>query len=38
MVKKAKNTICDTCALKWRSYEFSDFLGFTIPESRKTVK
>ena len=32
------NTICDTCALKWWRYEFSDILGLTVVISCKTVK
>ena len=28
----------DTCALKWRRYEFSDISGHTVVISRKTVK
>ena len=37
MVKEPKKTICDTCALKWRKYEFSDISGHTVGISRKTV-
>ena len=38
MVKQAKNTICDPCALKWRRYEFSDISSHTVVINRKTVK
>ena len=38
MVKQAKKTICDTCALKWWRYEFFDISGDTDVISRKMVK
>ena len=37
-VKYAKNTICDTCALNWKRYEFSDISPNIVLISRKTVK
>ena len=34
-VKQAEKTICDTCALKSRSYEFSDISRHTVVICRK---
>ena len=32
-VKQAKNTICVTCALKWRRYEFFEISSHTVLRS-----
>ena len=37
-VNYAKNMICDSCALKWRRYEFSDISAHIVVISLETVK
>ena len=37
-VKEAENTICDTCELKFQSYEFSDISTHIVLISGKAVK
>ena len=38
MVKRARNTICDTCALNSWRYEIFEVVPHRVVKSRKTVK
>ena len=36
-VKLAEKTICDTCVVKWRRYEFSDISAHIVVISPETL-